>query len=223
MELLLGIVKHSGFVAITYKMTLDIETIYAELNNLYREWFYVLPKNRNILFWFSKDAQKCDKFLKSYENLLITLASDSSFRIFIWTHATIRQRIAMIILFDQIPRHIYRGSRFMYDFDDISLQMAKSIKFNQLNQREMVFAIMPFEHSEKLNAHRLGLKILLRYKQNHLETSMLTKTIQQFKKHTDVLKKFGEYPKRRLDYGEKINEMPDEIKEYIKNSSHPYI
>jgi len=204
-------------------MNTDIETIYHELNNLYREWFYVLPKKHNILFWFRKDAEKCDKFLKSYENLLITLASDCSFRIFIWIHATNSQRIAMIILFDQIPRHIYRGSRFMYDFDDISLQIAKRINFNNLNEREMVFAIMPFEHSENLNAHRTGIKILLQYKQNHSETNLIAKTITQFRKHTDVLKKFGEYPKRRFDYGENLRDMPEGIKAYIQNSSHPYI
>lgn len=204
-------------------MNIDIETIYYELNNLYREWFYVLPKKHNVLFWFRKDAKKCDKFLKSYENLLITLASDCSFRIFIWIHATIRQRIAMIILFDQIPRHIYRGSRFMYDFDDISLQIAKRINFNNLNEREMVFAIMPFEHSENLNDHRTGIKILLQYKQNHFETNLIAKTIKQFRKHTDVLKRFGEYPKRRFDHGEKLKDMPEKIKEYVENSSHPYI
>lgn len=202
---------------------IGIEELMDNLNDLYREWFYVLPNKRNIMYWFTDKAQNCDRFLKKYENTLITLASDSSYRIFIWIHATLRQKIALVILFDQIPRHIYRGTRFMYDFDDIALQLAKNIPFGKLNEREFVFAILPFEHSENLQNHKLGLRILNQYIKNHTESTLLQKTFKQFNEHTIVIQKYGEYPKRRLDYGEKFHEMPEAIRNYIQLSNHKFI
>jgi uncharacterized protein (DUF924 family) len=203
--------------------SIGIEEVMYNLNNLYREWFYILPQKRNIMYWFSQRAQNCDRFFKKYENTLITLASDSSYRIFIWFHSTLRQKIAMIILFDQIPRHIYRGTRFMYDFDNIALNLAKNIPFEKLNEREFVFAILPFEHSESLYNHKLGLRILNKYMENHTETSLLQKTFKQFNAHTIVIQKYGEYPKRRFDYGEKLSEMPEPIRKYIQLSDHKFI
>lgn len=175
------------------------------------------------MYWFTDKAQNCDIFFKKYENTFITLASDSFYRIFIWLYATLCQKIAMIILFDQLPCHIYRGTRFMYDFDDIALELAKNIQFGKLNECEFVFAILPFEHSETLQNHKLGLKILNRYIQHHTETTLLQKIIKEFNEHTKVIQKYSEYPKRRLDYGEKLHEMPEEIHEYIRLSNHKFI
>lgn len=194
-----------------------IEKILEELTELYDLWFHTLSKG-NPLFWVSKQAKKYDSYLCRFYSTLRYTKHNS---IYVWENAHPKQRIAMIVLFDQIPRQIFRNTCEMYAYDYLALEYAKRIKYT-LTPFEFIYVLMPYQHSESLYDHTLGRKRLHRYRKNK-NHPLLTKLEKAFTQHTDIIRRFHEYPKRRLNCGETMNTLPDELREYIAQSTHPYI
>src|SRR5690606_19008815 len=65
-----------------------------------------------------------------------------------------RTALAAIILFDQFPRNIYRGSPAAFGTDDMALGLARRALDRgfdrELSDTEKPFMYMPFMHSEVL-------------------------------------------------------------------------
>ena len=62
--------------------------------------------------------------------------------------------MAYIILLDQFSRQIYRNNRKSYKNDPRSMKYMRThiMKYiDKLSAIELMFALMPFQHSEKLN------------------------------------------------------------------------
>ncbi len=105
--------------------------------------------------------------------------------------------LALLILLDQIPRNVFRGSGHAFATDPLALHYAVRAVDAGLD-REVAedlraFVYLPFEHSEALaDQHRavalfedLGNEGYLRYAQAHL----------------DVIERFGRFPHRNLALG----------------------
>ena len=112
------------------------------MNDLLNFWF---PDNKFQKFWFSN---KYDEFIKyNYEGLI----NYTKLNI---TYNNPDELLSIIILFDQFTRNIYRGTNRMYENDKIALDLAN--KFFNLNYdknlqiNKLVFALMPFRHSEDI-------------------------------------------------------------------------
>lgn len=195
----------------------QLEKVLNELTELYKLWFYTISK-RNPLFWVSRQAKKYDSFLCRFYS---TLRYTKSYSHVVWENATPKQRIAIVILFDQIPRQIFRGTCDMYAYDDLALNYAKQINY-RLTPFELMYILMPYQHSESLDNHRLGMKRLQRYKKIY-KNKLMERLEKAFKEHSDVIRRYHEYPKRRLDCGYTIETLPYELREYILQSNHPYI
>jgi len=74
-----------------------------------------------------------------------------------------RGRLALIILFDQFPRNIFRNDLQTYHFDERAIKIALDGVEN--GQDRMLYAIerqffyMPFMHSEEIEMQKLSLKL----------------------------------------------------------------
>lgn len=190
-----------------------------DLTDLYREWFYTLSKE-DPLFWVSKHAKHYDTYLSRFSSTLSYVVHHDKQ---VWETAQRNERIAMIVLFDQIPRHIFRGTCEMYAYDTYAIHYAKQITY-QLTPFEFMYVLMPYQHSEDIPTHRLGYKRLRRYRKTTRTGKRLMDTLKKaFQDHTEVLRRFHEYPKRRLDCGEQLHNLPSELQSYIQTSTHPYI
>ena len=69
--------------------------------------------------------------------------------------------LAGVILFDQFPRNMFRGSAEQFATDELALGIARGAVArgfdDQLEPRERGFLYMPFEHSEKLDDQKRAL------------------------------------------------------------------
>ena len=131
--------------------------------------------------------------------------------------------LAMIILMDQFSRHIYRGTGKAYENDTKILlftEMGLDLYLDQASAIEKTFILMPYQHSENINDQKLGVNILenlVKNETNLCEKNILKKTLFHQKKHYDVIKNFGRFPKRNLILErESTEDEIDYIDEYTK-------
>ena len=104
---------------------------------------------------------------------------------------------AAVILFDQLPRNMFRGSAEQFATDHIALAIAKGALdagfADELEHDERKFLYMPFEHSEDLDDQN---RAVLLFTQLGDEEQVL-----YAKKHRDVIERFGRFPHRNAMLG----------------------
>jgi uncharacterized protein (DUF924 family) len=113
--------------------------------------------------------------------------------------------LAAVILFDQFPRNMFRGSADAFSTDHLALGIGKAAIGagfdDQLAPNERAFLYMPFQHSEKLADQDRGLLLF---------TALGDREYLGFaKKHHDVIARFGRFPHRNAALGRAPR--PDEI------------
>lgn len=110
---------------------------------------------------------------------------------------TAEGRVAEIIVLDQFTRQLYRGSGRAFASDPLALALAQELiakpEFAGLTQDQRTFALMPFMHSESLAIHREAVPLYEEFSDEH--------TLEFLHKHTEVLERFGRYPKRNEALG----------------------
>ena len=104
---------------------------------------------------------------------------------------------AGVILFDQFPRNMFRGSAEQFATDHLALAIAKGAidaGFDEeLEHDERKFLYMPFEHSEDLDDQNRG---ILLFSQLGDEEQ-----VKYAKLHRDVIERFGRFPHRNAMLG----------------------
>ncbi|KAL9642952.1 hypothetical protein ABK040_010645 [Willaertia magna] len=121
---------------------------------------------------------------------------------------TLRGLLCSIIVLDQFPRNMYRGTKESFDFDSYSLRLTKQILrdqdlYNQYNIFEKCFILLPLEHSENLQDQKeaiLRYEELVNLKDNH-EIEFSKGMLNFAKLHYDLIEKFGRFPHRNLILG----------------------
>lgn len=110
--------------------------------------------------------------------------------------------MALILLFDQFPRHIYRGSAKSFYFDNYAFILAKHLLENYPNIpiSYKMFSNVALMHSEDINTvSNVVLELLKIANSEELSKEWKTgliKTSKSCQQHVDVLKRFGRYPHR---------------------------
>ena len=116
-----------------------------------------------------------------------------------------RTALAAVILFDQLPRNMFRGHADQFMTDPLALAVAKGAIARgydaKLSKDEKTFLYMPFQHSENLADQRRGLALF---------TALHDDGLLGFaKKHFAVIERFGRFPHRNAMLGRAPR--PDEI------------
>ena len=105
--------------------------------------------------------------------------------------------LAGVILFDQFPRNMFRGSAEQFATDELALGIAKKAVANgfddQLEPRERGFLYMPFEHSDKLDDQKRALLLFTSLGDD--------KMLQYVRLHHDIIERFGRFPHRNAMLG----------------------
>jgi len=113
--------------------------------------------------------------------------------------------LAAVILFDQLPRNMFRGHAEQFSTDHLALAIATAAVDrgfdDQLEPRERQFLYMPFQHSENLaDQTRSVLLFTALGEDEQLRFAHL---------HHDVIARFGRFPHRNALLGRAPR--PDEI------------
>jgi uncharacterized protein (DUF924 family) len=113
-----------------------------------------------------------------------------------------KRRLALILLFDQVPRNAYRGTAAAFAFDSQALaltvegmQLAADAALDPL---ERLFFYLPLEHAESLEAQEAAVIALDRL------ASEAPPDLREFcvycagfaRRHRDIIAKFGRFPHR---------------------------
>lgn len=176
--------------------------------------------------WFGKqDATKnaaFDEAIRVQFEEDIVKASENEYAE--W-EATPKGRLALIILLDQFPRNIYRGTAKAFTFDPLAKAIAIKGVLNgddgKLAYAERIFFYLPLVHQENIKDQLMGIalmRLLADEVPAHLK-SIFERSYNGSKMHLEALKLFGRFPWRNILLGREST--PEEIK-YLEDPSHHF-
>jgi len=152
-------------------------------------WFGELqPKD-----WFkphpSLDSECEQRFRSTHLELARSVPSE-------W-RATPSSRLATIILFDQMPRNMYRGTPLAFATDGLALREAtlalEAEADRGLSVDQRVFLYLPFEHSENLVDQNRSVALFTDLGDaNYLDYAI---------RHREIVLRFGRFPHRNAILG----------------------
>lgn len=105
--------------------------------------------------------------------------------------------LALVILFDQFPLNMYRGTNKSFDTEALSREIARKAierKYDQqmtLSQR--TFLYLPFMHSENKDDQQTSVELF--------EKAGLKSNLRFAKHHQDIIQRFGRFPHRNKILG----------------------
>lgn len=111
--------------------------------------------------------------------------------------ATPLRRLATIVLFDQMPRNMYRGTPLAFATDPLALREATlALEAGAdvgLSVDQRVFLYLPFEHSENLVDQTRSVALFTDLGDaNYLDYAI---------RHREVIRRFGRFPHRNAILG----------------------
>lgn len=154
---------------------------------------------RQAPLWWSKDAELDRSLGERFEPELPGAGAA-------WPE-TPRGRLARVILLDQIPRSIYRGTVRAFAWDELARRQAEASLAlgdeSRLRPIQRVFLYMPFEHAEDLELQDLAVERF-----EALGAAVPAAQRQTFdgfldfaRRHRDIIRRFGRFPHRNAILG----------------------
>ena len=159
-------------------------------------------------FWFGGDSPAAvaerDALIRAQLEPMLERAAHGEFTA--WA-ASPKRRLALIILFDQVPRNAYRGTAAAFAFDRealaLSLEGLQLAADAALDPPERLFFYLPLEHAESIEVQDTAVAALER---------LLAESPAEFKeacagwldyarRHREVIAKFGRFPYRNRVLG----------------------
>lgn len=108
-----------------------------------------------------------------------------------------RAALAAIILFDQFPRNMFRGTADAFSTDDLAIQIARKAVdkgfAGRLKPEERQFLYMPFQHSE-VSADQEHAVMLFKALGDE-------EALRYAIEHRDIIQRFGRFPHRNRALG----------------------
>ena len=110
--------------------------------------------------------------------------------------------LALVVLLDQFPRNMFRGSARAFAADALARDAARTILDRgwdlAMTPEERMFAYLPFEHSEDMQDQDLAMKL---FEGNE--------NFEWARKHWEIIRRFGRFPHRNAALGR--SSTPEEI------------
>lgn len=174
---------------------------------LLRHWFADTLENPDAIplrmdWWFKRDDARDNWLSDTYrENCEAALAGQLSQ----W-EAPPRSRLALILLTDQLPRNLFRGTARAFEGDSLALELCvnghRSGQDIELGLIERVFFWMPLQHAENLHLQKLGAELYDSLAPADPYRSKLWKGFADYARlHRDIIARFGRFPHRNAALG----------------------
>lgn len=118
-----------------------------------------------------------------------------------------RRRLSLIILLDQFPRHIYRGTAQAFSFDPKALALTlsgmQSAADGALNIIERLFFYIPLQHAESTEVQDESVSAYRRLvTESPAELqSTFESALQSAEEHQALIRRFGRFPHRNQPLG----------------------
>lgn len=148
-------------------------------------WFYEIGRER----WLAEDTHLDTLVRERFEPIYQKAVSG---HLDTW-RATPEGMLALMLLFDQFPRRMFRGTSRAFDTDDLALDLAREAIIKHFDDRidkhyKLLF-YLPFLNSEDMGDQRLALFYI---RERIKENDWLSLAERNF----DIVMKFGRFPQR---------------------------
>jgi uncharacterized protein (DUF924 family) len=184
-------------------------------------WFGTVPlsadgMNRRVLFWYGDESsarrQRRDEHIRVRFGALLERAAKGELAA--WADGP-RRRLSLIILLDQFPRSIFRGSARAFAYDGQALALALSGMQSgadaALNVVERIFFYMPLQHAETREVQEESVaayRRLLAEAPAELHDSFAG-ALRSAENHCTLIERFGRFPHRNRALGREST--PEEL------------
>jgi uncharacterized protein (DUF924 family) len=176
-----------------------------------------------LLFWFGPPAErgrahkrwfvKSEAFDREVRERFLPLHEAAAARKLAHLKENAADCLALIVLLDQFPRNMFRGTPRAFASDPLALETARHAVAQGFDRAmlavERMFVYLPFEHSEALA--------------DQLKSCELTKALDAYPEtndvyryavlHRDIIQRFGRFPHRNAILGRASS--PEEL-EFLK-------
>jgi uncharacterized protein (DUF924 family) len=162
-----------------------------------------LPSAQRLRFWFGGDAAT-DRAIAAQFAQAVARAAAGDYRH--WA-TTSRGTLALLILLDQFPRNIFRGTPGAYASDGLALALAEAGlaagQDRSLSPAERAFFYLPLEHSENLAVQQRSVQLFqaLRDEAPVEFQPVCTSFLDYAMRHRAIIERFGRFPHRNATLG----------------------
>jgi|SRR5690606_3695588 uncharacterized protein (DUF924 family) len=143
--------------------------------------------------WFVKSEEFDSEIRRRFQNLYEDIKSGKKK---VWENSP-HSLLASVIVLDQFPRNMFRGTKKSFETDLAALRLTKKALLEgfdkKLNSLEKVFLYLPLEHSEELSDQEDAVKL---FTQLHEETQNSALFLDYAIQHYKIIKRFGRFPHR---------------------------
>ena len=153
--------------------------------------------------WWAKDAV-VDAEIRERYGALVAAAAGGAHRE--WAREP-RGRLALILLFDQFPRNIYRDTPQAFAHDGLALRLAidgiAAGADRELRAIERVFFYLPLEHAESVHMQERSVALFTALAAGvpEADRSSFAGFLDYAVRHRDVVHRFGRFPHRNRILG----------------------
>jgi uncharacterized protein (DUF924 family) len=169
----------------------------AWVDDVLRFWFSELTYEQCFEKNDAVDRQIGERFGAIHERLAADAGSIDS--------AAPRELLAAIVVFDQFPRNLFRGTARAFATDPIARRLARAAVDNRIDttmaKRERIFVYLPFEHSEDVADQARSVALMSALGDPELDKYAVA--------HKVIVDRFGRFPHRNVALGREST--PEEI------------
>ncbi len=152
----------------------------------------------NRAAWFQKDPHFDGEIIRQFKEGFEKAANGDYLS---WTDS-IDGCLALILLFDQFSRNMFREDPKAFSADGKARELARHMInrgfYQALPNFKKKFAILPFEHSEDLTDQEYSVKLFREFGDEI--------DIDYAVRHYDIIKRFGRFPHRNTVLGRQSTE-----------------
>lgn len=147
-------------------------------------WFKTLTPED----WFIKKDETDSEIRRRFLDLHLALSREVGPE---WRE-TADARLALILVFDQFPRNMFRNSPHAFATDGLAVKEARYAVATGLDKQvdtsRRPFFYLPFEHSERLEDQKRSVELFTELgSESHLDWA---------RRHLDVIERYGRFPHR---------------------------
>ena len=160
-------------------------TTMSDSEDILNFWFYEVGRTQWCTNEPLLDSQIRDRFQPAYEEAVAG-------KLKAW-ESTPEGALALLLLLDQFPRRMFRGTSRAYETDEIALELARDAIIKHFDDRidkqyKMLF-YLPFLNSENVGDQRLALFYI---RERTKDSDWLTMAERNF----EIVQRFGRFPQR---------------------------
>lgn len=158
---------------------------------------------RRSRVWFSADPELDAEIRSRFGALLANEAAE----VYDGWRSAPRSRLALIILFDQFPRNIHRGTADAYAYDDKALELCETGidagMDRSLEPLERMFFYMPLQHAEAPGPQQRSVAMFEALAESCPpdRRQFFELSLNFAREHRDLITRFGRFPHRNRVLG----------------------